>query len=311
MPVTLICPNCDARLTAPDTVLGKKVKCKKCDEPFVAKRAAAVDDEDDRPAKPAAKSRREDDGTSPPRRASKARRPADDEDAADADDEQPRPKAKKKGKKKKQGSPALLYVLLGIGALLLLGGGAAGVYFGFIHEPNTTTEPSGTAGDAPKGPGGKGAGGGAAAGWVEIHEPDGKYRVKFPVQPKSANQEAKLPQGVVKVKAHAAALPASQEAFISLHEAKPAGASVDEVFAQQLESLKTMAPGATVGEAQAITYQGHEGREFRLTMPGQQAPILARMIVAGDRVIALMVTAPNVSADLPRVKTFFESLKIE
>ena len=82
MPFATICPNCDARLTAPDTVLGKKVKCKKCDEPFVARLAAEPEDEeDDRPAKAAAGKRRparDDDDEAPARKPSKARRPADD-----------------------------------------------------------------------------------------------------------------------------------------------------------------------------------------------------------------------------------------
>ena len=43
---TTVSPGCEASLNAPDTLTGKKVKCKKCGESFVAKPAIEVDDDE-------------------------------------------------------------------------------------------------------------------------------------------------------------------------------------------------------------------------------------------------------------------------
>jgi predicted Zn finger-like uncharacterized protein len=330
MPFPIVCPECDARLQVPDTLAGKRVKCKKCGGTFVAR--PVDDDDDDRPARPAAKAADkprprpvaddEDEGDRPQRRSARASRRDDDDDAdqnrprrrsrdEDDEDDEPRPRGKKKGKKK-AGSPVLLFVLLGVGALVLIGGGI-GVYFAFIKEDKPADQPV-AKGDAPKGSAGKGGAAGAdagTAGWVEVHEPEGRYRVKFPVAATAMNQQAKLPEGVVNVKLHLAQVPANQEAFVSLHEMIPPGAPNEALFAKEIDTVKTQAPGATVSDLKSITYQGHEGRQFLLSMPGKKEAMVVRMIAADNRVIALMAAAPNASADTPRIKAFFESLKIE
>ncbi|QEL19252.1 TIGR03067 domain-containing protein [Limnoglobus roseus] len=37
MPVSLICPECDARVNGPDAIIGKRVRCPQCHSPFVAR----------------------------------------------------------------------------------------------------------------------------------------------------------------------------------------------------------------------------------------------------------------------------------
>src|SRR5262245_3974773 len=125
MSFTIVCPICDARLTAPDSLEGKRVKCRKCGDPFVARplddeedapkprsnssarpRRAEDDDEDDRSRRPAKASRRDDDDEDRPRRRSREK------------DDEPKPrKRNKRNIKKEPGVPLLLFVLLGVGAL--------------------------------------------------------------------------------------------------------------------------------------------------------------------------------------------------
>jgi DNA-directed RNA polymerase subunit RPC12/RpoP len=52
-PIQIVCPECDKQIKAPDSVLGKKVRCKFCQAVFVAKKAAAKSPAA-KPAKPPA-----------------------------------------------------------------------------------------------------------------------------------------------------------------------------------------------------------------------------------------------------------------
>jgi hypothetical protein len=119
MSFSTTCPHCDAHQTALDTALGKKVKCKECGDPFVARRLR--DDKGDAPGrKPVRSSRRRD-------------RSAEDE------------------RSKRSGPPVVLFVLLGVGALIMVGGGvAAAVYFlGSDKKPAVTTQGAGPKGSGP------------------------------------------------------------------------------------------------------------------------------------------------------------------
>ena len=53
MSFSTVCPGCNAQLTAPDSAEGKRIKCKKCGDPFVAR---PLDDEgDELPERPSVK----------------------------------------------------------------------------------------------------------------------------------------------------------------------------------------------------------------------------------------------------------------
>lgn len=316
MSFTTVCPNCDARLTAPDTVRGKKVKCKKCDEPFVARPAAGGGDhEDDSPARPAkaaaakARPRPARDEDDAPRRPAKSRRPADDDE-----DDEPRPKTKKKGKKKPQGSPVPLIVMIVVGLVVLAGAGV-GIYFAFFYEekvPDSAVAKGDGPPPPPPGPGGLSGGPGATAPWVEQHDAEGRYRVKFPSAPQTQNVTQQTPAGPVSLKVYLAG--GQTEAFVCTHQQLPAdrgGATDDQILDQAIEVTKQQAQGATAGPVRPITYQSLPGRELTLTFPGKKGAMVVRVILAGDRVIAISAVGDTASPDAPRVKQFFESLKIE
>jgi len=337
MLITTVCSNCDATLKAPESVLGKRVKCTKCGKPFVAQLPG--DDEEERPAKtlktkaqaPPPVKRRPDkdeaeDATddSPPVKRKKPARHDDDDDtenqprsrsSRDDDDDTPRLKANKKGKKGKKkpaGPPVMLFVLIGIGALVLIGGGI-GVYFGFIKDDPTPTTPTN------QGPGGgsstavvPGAQPAAStAGWVEINEADGKYKLNFPTQPQTQNLQQQTPAGPVTLKVYLVG--GQTEVSLATHRPLPVrgGLSDDALLDQAVQQSRTQAKGATISSTTPITYQSLPGREIVMNMAGKKGTMIVRAILASDRIIVLSAGGDDASPTSPRVKAFFESLKIE
>lgn len=320
MAFTTVCPNCDARLTAPDTVLGKKVKCKKCDEPFVAKRAADDVDEDERLAKPAVRSRREDDEDARPRKATKARRTADDEDDDRADEDEPRPKAKKKGnKKKKQGSPALLIALVGIGAVVLVGGGA-GIYFGFIKEDKSTESAAagdGTGSAGQKGPGGKGKTlDPIDIAWIDYSAPNGTFTAKMPSQPLVATETAQTPAGPVQADVYQAFTAEHLSMVVSavLPGVQPGQPVPPDQVDQALEAACTaMAQhleGAREVSRTKITYQGNSAREVVFSSPNG-AGATARVFIANGRMWNLIFAGRRGTPAPATLTTFFDGFQVQ
>jgi len=322
MSFTTACPNCGARLQAADTVAGKRVKCKKCGDAFVAR--PVEDDEDGPSAKAAAKPRprpvadeeHEDDR---PRRPSKAARWHDEQDQdrpfhrSRDEDHEPR-KAKEMGKKKKKpaGSPVVLFVLIGVGALVLIGGGI-GVYLAFSKEAKpeqlVTKEQASAARAEKASPRGVAD---EVPGGVELHDTEGRYRVKFPAAPQVDTQPVQTPTGQMQIKEYVALV--AGEMFASMHQPVPAdrgGLSDEQILDQMVEMAKSQAQGATVTSSNSVTYQSYPGRDLVLNAPGQQGTLILRALVAGDRVIVVMAGGQTATADSPKIKAFFESLKIE
>jgi predicted Zn finger-like uncharacterized protein len=326
MPITIACPNCDARFQAPDTFEGKRVKCKKCGETFVARPADV--DEDDRPARPAAKAAArarprpvdDDEDDSPSRRFAKASRREEDDsdedrprrrrrDDVDAEDE-PRPRKKKGKKKKATGSPVLLIVLIAVGAVVLIGGGI-GVYYGFIKEDKPADQPV-AKGDASNGPVGKaGAVAGADAAWYEHVDVDGKYRIKFPRQP--APEIRTINEGGMQVTVKAMMAQTNQEVLVSSVVALPDPNADPEVILQSAaeQAASRVRGGATVTDKKEVTHGGVQGREIRLNIQGGRLNGVVRVFVTNGRVYTIGAVGPGYQASTPNVAKFFESLKFE
>jgi outer membrane protein assembly factor BamE (lipoprotein component of BamABCDE complex) len=126
MAIKCKCPNCDRSYSLADTMAGKTIRCKECEETFTVEDAdegvmSSADARRKRTAAVAASSRRsqDDDEDDKPRRRSKDRED-DDED----EDEGPPKKKKKKG-----GAPVGLIIACVVGVLLLIGGGVLAVVF--------------------------------------------------------------------------------------------------------------------------------------------------------------------------------------
>jgi predicted Zn finger-like uncharacterized protein len=104
MPMSVRCPGCYERFTIPDDVVGKTIRCKKCEETFKAK----PDDEEKRTVK-------------------KTRYSEDEDDDDDADDRPRRSASKVKRKQTRQANPqTLVFYILGAVALF-------GVIFGIAY----------------------------------------------------------------------------------------------------------------------------------------------------------------------------------
>jgi Zn-finger nucleic acid-binding protein len=146
------CPSCDARVTAPHSAVGKRVKCPKCGTGI-----AVTDDEDDDRLVKSRRRDEDDEDDDRPRR--KARRRDDDDE--DEDDDRPR---RKKSAGKKGGPPVILFVAIGGGLLVL---GVAVVVLFVLFRGN------------PKGPGGV-FGPSAPAGYTAVREPAGGFAVFLP-----------------------------------------------------------------------------------------------------------------------------------
>jgi hypothetical protein len=176
MPILVTCPGCSAKLNAPDSAVGKNVKCPKpnCgtivpvpapkvqqpafevveDEPPPApppkskpRLIAAVEVEEDEP--PRKKARRDDDDDRPRR---KKRRDDDDDD----DDDRPR----RKKRRAAGGASGGIIALIVLGGLVLLGAVGFGIY----------ALVGGSKAPVPEG-------------WVEYTSTEDKFRAYFPEKP--------------------------------------------------------------------------------------------------------------------------------
>ncbi len=233
-----------------------------------------------------------------------------------SDDDEPKPKAKKKSKKKPAGPPLMLFVLIGIGALVLIGGGF-GIYFGFIEDSKPTAA-SGTLG----GPGVPSVAAAPAAlttGWVDIHEEGGRYRMKFPSQPKKEiKTEDSPPFGQLERTSYESG--AGGETFTSAHTLLPQermGLTDEQVLDAIVEDGKKelVAKKLALKDIRSVKHLGFPARSFTLQIPtgknNQMANIAALVIIAKDRIIVLTSMGMDASAHTPRAKAFIDSLKIE
>ncbi len=283
MPFPISCPNCAAKLQVPDELSGKRLKCKKCGEAFVARPA------DDAPA-PTAKPRsrpssNEDDE---PRRPARATRPraedeSDDEPRArparDEDDEMDEPRPEKKRKKKKAKTPVGLIVGVAIAAVLLIGGGIfAAIYFGGDTKPTTAgTDVARNADGSPKmpsfgggGPIGKKGGNAGPNTWVEHVDAEGKYRIKFPGQPSVKDQTATI--NGMQHTAKTIQFMSGQQVYVTTASPVPPDANVSsELILQKAEEMAaTQLPGATVTHKENVSHAGVDGRELTVSIQGGQ-----------------------------------------
>lgn len=342
MPFPITCPACKTTSPCPDAFAGKKVKCRKCAHPFVAQApsdepdiiddAEVIDDfEEVEAPKPKAKPK----PPTPPKPVATAKkRPADDEDDEEDDDDDDDAPKTKKGKKapppvKVSGAVYAIMAVTGL-FLLLLGAGLS--YWAATSTgkkpsdkvasndptPNQST-PKGNVGPGPAGGVvGPGPGGGIVgkkddlAGWVTVNV-DG-YSIKFPQRPTAVMEKHNNFSGKeTEVKIQSLELP--PDVFVSGtgESGIEPGSDVEMALDQWANVLPMVFAGKAKERApRKITYQGYPGRELEMDInaPGQTARLILRVILAGDRFFILARTGLDITASSPRVKGFFDSLKI-
>ncbi len=143
MPIPVACSGCSAKLNAPDSAAGKRVKCPKCQAVIVIPTAPAaafevIDDDEPvvvPPAKPArAKAVVDDDDDDKPKKKKLAKAARDDDD-----DDDDKPKKKKKKAAGSGGTSMTRNLVMG-GVLLVLLGVAAFI-FADKRDPDTAQNP--------------------------------------------------------------------------------------------------------------------------------------------------------------------------
>ncbi|MFO0852723.1 MAG: hypothetical protein U0871_29795 [Gemmataceae bacterium] len=180
MPLAVQCPGCAARLTVADAAAGTVAKCPKCGTAMTVPATAPRPSRpslrlktpppqpspiaDDEPPRPARRRRAEDEDDDRP-----ARRPRDE------DDEDDRP-VRRKRRAKPSGPPVWVFVAAGVGALVLLAAGGVVAYL--------LTDRGGNGGGQPAvirpGEGGGLLGTVAPAGWAEVRDARGGFRLYMP-----------------------------------------------------------------------------------------------------------------------------------
>jgi hypothetical protein len=154
----------------------------------------------------------------------------------------------------------------------------------------------------------------STAEWVEHRDTEGKYRLKFPQAPRSETRRVNGPVG--------------GQIDVKFHTAEPAG----ELFQASFVTLPALAveqnrPEARLDEAinrfeaeikgseanrHSITHQGFPAKETYVLRPDNKGMLILRVVVAGNRVISVAAGGDNsTTPESPRVRAFFDSLKIE
>lgn len=245
MAISLLCPGCERKLSAPPNAAGKKVQCPNCkklltvpgseDFEVVEDDFEVVDDdfevvEDDAPPRKAKKRPTDDDYRPRP----KKKRPVLDDHDLDDEDDRPR---KKKGKKKPPPKSNLpLYIGLGVAAALLL---AAGLYFGLKGDKKASA-----AGDG--------------AGWVKYSPPDGSYSILMPHNPtradiaEIANLIGASPEDVAEAKRGRAARNMDPECYLAIENKRRFFVSMMKIPGLDQAALEPML--GTISELQNQEY---------------------------------------------------------
>lgn len=128
MALHVVCPSCKTAYSLLDQVSGKKIRCKKCEEIFLADERESIEERVTR--KPAAESARRSEVASRPIRSKAVAE--DDED----DEEETTRKKKRKTSRGKAGMSQGTLIALIVGCLLLLGGGVTAIIL--LNRSNPT-----------------------------------------------------------------------------------------------------------------------------------------------------------------------------
>jgi hypothetical protein len=306
MSITVTCPGCSAKLNAPDSAAGKKVKCPKpgCGTviPVPAPMALEPDFEEAEEPKPKAKPKpvkaAVEDDDEPPRK----KRPRDE----DEDDDDDRPRKKKKKQKAAGLSPAVLAGIV-LGGLLVLGAIGYGIY-ALVSKSDTASSGGGSSG-------GGGSRTAVPAGWVEFKSDSDGFRAYFPKTPQALPFKVpnpKLPPAK-SITLYTAGLP-TDEMFISLFVAqlRPGSSQADrDAYAEDFNRSWRAAVGVKEGTA---TWAGQTAKEFVITKPATktrpESGIVVRQMTVGDNLYGVIIANGKGIPAPEMVNGFFDNFEL-
>jgi phage FluMu protein Com len=320
MPITVVCRSCSARLNAPDTAAGKRVKCPKCAAVLTVPAPTAADDDfevvDDEPAPPKRRPAVVDDDADedddrPPRKRSR-RGEEDDED----EDDRPRPK-KKKGKKAAPKSNLLLILGIGGGILLVA---VVGVVLAVVWNKDETAKATGNPSGDPgvvrptpyprPGP----AGDQPNPDWEVFEQPAFRIQVPKGGQPPQRNAQAEgavtgqFPGGQVWAKAGP-----TGTAYLMFVLPMPAQLKQeldrdrDAAMRNFAAGMAAGVPGANVVSNTEVTINGQAGRQLVVNVgPGKS---VMRFHLGASAIVGANVVGPVQDENDPQAKPFFDSFQ--
>jgi hypothetical protein len=301
MPLTAACPSCTARLTAPDRLAGKTVKCPKCltairlpaaepgfevvedDEPVVARPKVKPPDasgftvvEDEEPERPKPKKIR-------------TRPVTEDEE----DERYPIPR--RRASSGSAASHTRLFIALG-GGLVFLAVIASGVYYALGKVP--TKPPTAATGHEPVTPP-------APVEWKLFTSPDKTFSVRLPGTPTSANDG-----DLAGVKTQNWALKAGDWEYkftvVTLPPELPGEAMLDTMV-ETLSSSAKPDPGVTYTDVKLGKYPARQVR----FVTGMEHLYL-RAATAGGRLFLFVVSSKTPSTEAAdEVTKYFDSVSIQ
>jgi hypothetical protein len=346
MPVPVVCPNCSAKLNAPDSAAGKKVKCPKCQgvitvpAPLPVQPAFEVVDDPEPPKKkPLAKVKADvvvDDDEQP----RKKRRVADDEG-----DEDDRPRKKKK-KQREGDNSAMIRNIVGVAVLVPLLGVAAYIFYDRYKDKKDEDKPSGDSPSAKSGgtggpptkmmplPGGPAAVGGNPAGNTPV-VPGGRkqpqaigtpgqpatltspsgFKVTFPGQYASTENDVPPPlkEAIgLPIRLYATTDHSVGWECVAASVDLPAGATEAQKKEAYDKVVKTIVEEGgkkvEVLSRQTVMAGGREWEEF--TVRGEKSDGIVRLLQTDSHIYLLLVAHDKGKLPTEGVKKFFDSFEL-
>ncbi len=297
MSFSIACPNCEAKFQVPDELSGKRLKCKKCGEAFVARPA------DDAPAPTTKHKTRPSSDDDEPRRSTRATRPRDEDES----DDEPRPK--KKRSKKKAKTPVGLLIGVGVAAALLIGLGVfAAIYFsGDKKDPATGTSDisGGTSGTAEW-----------TKNWVDYSAPDGSFTARLPIAPAVKTDTVETDMGRLGVKTYQSDAPSVVVEITCFDVPAAVGQKIDDVRADQIlasavAQLAKSIPGGTSGQPVRTTHQGRPARDVAIGLVGANAIQRGRVVLGDGKVLVILVRTKAGPTKPDRAQAVFDNLQLK
>lgn len=232
----------------------------------------------------------------------------------DDDADEPQRKKKKRKRRRRSGNPVVVFGFIGIGALVLIG------ILGAIFSGGGKLDGLATAGGSAAGPGGAGGGDGdspagdqALPGWMQFSDPNGQFKVRMPRIPAApAKQHWPVTNGdPAEATIYTVEIGGGTYSMASLTvPGRDAKASADPLLDDAIGGGMGWFKGATIKSRSNVTHQTFSGRQAVLEYPGVKGTSVVRVIVAGSRMYWLMAKGDNFSDETPKVRAFFDSLKI-
>jgi predicted Zn finger-like uncharacterized protein len=305
MATTTLCPECGVRLAIKPELLGKRVRCKKCGEVFVAEAGPAANDDSagfqDRSSPPLAP---------PGRPAVPARRRRADEDLP--------------YREPVRESPVGLIVGLSAAGLVLLAGAVVVIVL-LIRSADRRAEPIASQpakvpgpvlAQQPVAPGPKLWQRAGQGGWQQFTSPRGDFTASLPGNAQEIKRPVPAVAGAGQISVYLAVDRQTGLAY-TLQSSDLPPAERNQILENNLPQFKAgmlsqLPPGSRILNEARVQVGGYPGMEFRIETPAPAGKVtsVARVAIVAGRIYSLSVAGQGITSQTPDVARFFSSFRI-